>query len=143
MDLLDPWRDAANIAQRLQNDGAIFVVAVGAQSWCQKCRNIYPRWLELAQELRENGLFLWLDLDEHQEFVGDFMPDDLPWLLIYRGDNVMVSTPILGDALVNMQYKLYEVQMNEREEFLPDPGIRKRLLCNNWAESPMTICEKT
>ena len=133
MDLLDPWRDAADIARRLQSDDAIFVVVIGAQSWCQKCRDIYPLWLELAQKLTQCAL--WLDLDEHQEFVGDFVPDDLPWLLIYRGDSVVVSSSVPHTALAALPVKLQALQLGADEPTLPDPGIRARFLCTNWAQS--------
>ncbi len=133
MGLLDPWCDAADIARRLQSDGAIFVVVIGAQSWCQKCRDIYPQWLTLAQKLTECAL--WLDLDEHQEFVGDFVPDDLPWLLIYRGDSLAVSAAVSHNTLAAIPVKLQTLQLGDDEPPAPDPGIRARLIYENWAES--------
>jgi hypothetical protein len=133
MGLLDPWRDAADIARRLQSDGAIFVVVIAAQSWCQKCRDIYPIWLDQTQKLTECAL--WLDLDEHQEFVGDFVPDDLPWLLIYRGDSLVVSEAVLNNTLATLAVKLQALQSGADEPLVPDPGIRARLLYANWAQS--------
>lgn len=83
-DMLDPWSDAATIAGRLRQPGSFLVVLLAAESWCRKCREFRPVFDRAAQGANAGEVWLWLDLEDHAEFVGDSIPDDLPWLLVYR-----------------------------------------------------------
>jgi thioredoxin-like negative regulator of GroEL len=87
---LDPWLDAQVIAQRLAQPEAELVVVIGAQGWCEKCRRLRPAFDRLAanrQGLRD--VWLWLDLEEHAEFLGGYIPDDLPLLLQFRAGRLV------------------------------------------------------
>ncbi|WP_269632143.1 thioredoxin family protein [Pelomonas sp. BJYL3] len=83
--VLDPWNDAQAIAQRLGQPGAELLVALGAEGWCIKCQSLRPRFEELcATQEPPQVTWLWLDLEDHAEFLGDFVPEDLPLLLRWR-----------------------------------------------------------
>jgi thioredoxin-like negative regulator of GroEL len=87
---LDPWLDAQAIAQRLAQPDAELVVVIGAQGWCEKCRRLRPAFDRLAanrQGLRD--VWLWLDLEEHADFFGGYIPDDLPLLLQFRAGRLL------------------------------------------------------
>lgn len=96
--LLDPWDDASTIAARLQSPGAELTVVLGAEAWCDKCRRLRPAFdaLQAAQPAAE-GAVLWLDLEDHAEFIGRFVPEDLPLLLRWRA-GVCVQAAVLLDA---------------------------------------------
>lgn len=79
--ILDPWADSYAIAQWLCQPDAELLVVIGATGWCQKCQRLHPHFEQLAAALPEQVLPLWLDLEDHAEFLGDFVPPDLPLLL--------------------------------------------------------------
>lgn len=81
----DPWIDAQTLAERLSAPQAELLVALGAEAWCQKCAAMRPAFEALrAQQEQPNLSWLWLDLEDHAEFIGDFVPEDLPLLLRWR-----------------------------------------------------------
>lgn len=83
--LVDPWRDACVLRRHVHRPGAELVVVLGAQGWCGKCRHLRARFETLCQAgLPEHVLALWLDLEDHAEFLGGFVPPDLPLLLRWR-----------------------------------------------------------
>ncbi|MBB2487622.1 thioredoxin [Mitsuaria sp. WAJ17] len=82
---LDPWNDAQALATRLARPQAELLVALGAESWCQKCAALRPAFEALYAHQSDADLsWLWLDLEDHAEFLGDFVPEDLPLLLRWR-----------------------------------------------------------
>ena len=86
----DPWDDAAAIAQQLTKPKAELVVVIGARAWCEKCRQLYPGFEAMAaQGSALPCVRLWLDLEEHADFLGDFVPEDLPIWLRYRAGRLV------------------------------------------------------
>lgn len=82
--LLDPWDDAATIARRLEEGGRLIIV-IGAEEWCTSCRALKPVFQSVANdETNDRDVPLWLDLEEHAEFLGGFVPPSLPFLLVYQ-----------------------------------------------------------
>jgi hypothetical protein len=83
--LLDPWEDAQAIAQQLRPPGAELLIALGAEAWCTKCQALRPAFEALcATQAPAQVTWLWLDLEDHAEFLGNFLPDDLPLTLRWR-----------------------------------------------------------
>lgn len=81
----DPWDDASAIAQQLARPHAELAVVIGARAWCEKCRQLYPGFEAFAAQAHAvPRVSLWLDLEEHADFLGDFVPEDLPLWLQYR-----------------------------------------------------------
>ena len=84
MPALDPWADADFISRRLRQPGAELLVVVGAEAWCPRCKRLRPAFETLLPCLPAHVLPLWLDLEDHAEFLGGFVPPDLPLLLRWR-----------------------------------------------------------
>lgn len=128
--LLDPWDDAAEIARRLEA-GDRLVVMIGAEAWCTSCQVLRPVFERFAGDQTNQGhVFLWLDLEDHSEFIGDFVPPSLPFLLAYdRGaltHGLIVddlTTHGLGEALASRQ----------RIEYEGMPSLHERLLLTDWS----------
>jgi hypothetical protein len=96
--LLDPWYDVQTIAARLQATGAELRVVIGAEAWCSRCARLRPLFdAARATQPAANGVWLWLDLEDHAEFIGRFVPDDLPLWLRWR-DGVCVQAALLLDV---------------------------------------------
>lgn len=121
---LDPWDDASAIADRLARPETNLYVVIGAESWCSKCRALRPQFDELAQRAGHGELWLWLDLEEHVDFIGEYVPDDLPMLVFYRGERFIGCIPVGASFIA--------VAAQPRTNGQPDPGIRARLLAADW-----------
>jgi thiol-disulfide isomerase/thioredoxin len=93
---MDPWADAQAIAQRLQQPNAELLAVLGAEAWCSKCQKLRPAFEQLASSLPAHVLPLWLDLEDHAEFLGSFIPPDLPLLLRWR-QGQCVQAAVLQD----------------------------------------------
>jgi len=129
--LLDPWSDAATIAARLSSPGARLVMIIGAEAWCHACRTLRPAFESLArQQEAANDVWLWLDLEEHAEFLDDFIPDNLPLLFVYQGDRMTHSVVPEERTAAAMAALLAE---HGRTEYLFIPDLRARFLTVDWA----------
>lgn len=125
---LDPWRDAALLANRLSRPGNQLIMVLGAESWCDKCRKLRPDFDRLAAQAHEYETWLWLDLEDHAEFLGDHIPDDLPMLLVYSG------ATLSAQRRVDSPEDLLRWDRPDAAGARPiDPGIRDRLLQQDWA----------
>src|SRR5215217_6390024 len=81
--LLDPWNDASEIGRKLEA-GSRLAIVIGAEAWCTSCQILKPVFETLASDEASDGdIFLWLDLEEHAEFLDEFVPPSLPLLMVY------------------------------------------------------------
>lgn len=85
--LLDPWENAAEIAQLLNQPNTALVIGLGAE-WCQLCTDFKPYFFHLA-ETEKNILWLWYNLEEHEDLLGDFYPETLPLVWMYQGSKLI------------------------------------------------------
>ena len=92
---IDPWADAQAIAGQLQQPDAELLVVLGAEAWCSKCQRLRPAFEQLTSSLPAQVLPLWLDLEDHAEFLGSFVPPDLPLLLRWRQGQCMQAAVLL------------------------------------------------
>lgn len=129
--LLDPWTDAATIATRLNAPSARLTLIIGATGWCETCRTLKPVFESLAAEQGEkNETWLWLDLEDHAEFLDDFIPENLPLLVSYRGaqlTHALVPSRLTAPALADL------LTQSPRIEQAALPDIRARLMSVDWA----------
>ncbi|HEX8610677.1 MAG TPA: thioredoxin family protein [Telluria sp.] len=137
--ILDPWNDADTLAKRLRHADAFLFVLIGAEQWCAKCRQIRPHFDAFMAQAKDSETWLWFDLEEHAEFLGDFLPDDLPTLVVYRGKTLLACEPVpnADDALSLAVARAREIgRVNwscNPVPLLRDPGIHSRLLTQDWA----------
>jgi hypothetical protein len=126
---LDAWADAALIAKRLTPDNAELLIAIGAEAWCARCRTLRPAFESHCQTQAPAGVvWLWLDLEDHAEFIGDFIPEDLPLLLRYRAGRIV-------QAAVIEEMDAHTLKLRD----MPKPDIKPSLWtvfsAQNWASS--------
>jgi hypothetical protein len=109
----DPWDDGPAIAAHLQRPGAELLVVLGAEAWCDKCRRLRPRFEVVCRaQMPVHVLWMWLDLEEHAEFLGDFVPADLPLLLRWR-EGRCVQASIIKDIDPQSSSPAARVQLQE------------------------------
>ena len=124
--LLDPWDDASALADRLSQPQAKLFVVIGAEAWCAKCRELRPHFDTMVERAASEDVWLWLDLEDHADFIGDYVPDNLPTLVTYRGSQFLGCHHI--QALPNA------IASGAPSVGASDPGIRSRLLQQDWAK---------
>jgi len=94
--LYDPWDDAALLADRGQSPQYRLLIVLGAD-WCSKCQAFKTLFEQQAQHAPPEYLPIWLDLEEHAELLGDYLPENLPELLVYRAGK-LVQRAFLEDV---------------------------------------------
>ncbi|MDQ1834140.1 thioredoxin family protein [Massilia scottii] len=128
---LDPWTDAAAIAGRLASPSSRLILVIGAESWCETCRVFRPVFDSVARQRADsNETWLWLDLEEHVEFLGDYIPDGLPLLVVYN-EAQLTHASIISDAGATVLEELLEQTSRIEHDHLPD--LRSRLMASDWA----------
>jgi len=65
-----------------------FLVICLCAAWCGTCREYQPGFEALAEQFPETR-FLWLDIEEHAEQLGDLDIENFPTLLIRRREWVL------------------------------------------------------
>lgn len=101
MPAFDPWTDAQALAQHLQRPDAELLVVIGAEAWCGKCRRLKPLFESLCtSSMPDQAAWMWLDLEDHGDFLGGFVPPDLPLLLRWRA-GVCVQAAVVEDIGVD------------------------------------------
>jgi thiol-disulfide isomerase/thioredoxin len=143
MTLRDPWNDAQAIAQRLRQIGTELLVVVGAEAWCDKCRRLRPAFERLSAELPDHVLPMWLDLEDHAEFLGGFIPPDLPLLLRWRQgicmqaavveDIDLAATPAERVSLKPLVIEGSRVRDPHQGELVELPELWTEFAARSWA----------
>ncbi|AXV82009.1 MULTISPECIES: thioredoxin [Ralstonia solanacearum species complex] len=125
---LDPWTHAREIAERLSHPSARLVVVLGAESWCEKCRTLRPAFDAWAMQAAPHEVRLWLDIEDHAEFIGPDLPADLPMLIAYEGAR-LTHAHVLKPGIETIEHALDGAGKPAQA----DPGILARLTRENWA----------
>jgi hypothetical protein len=125
----DAWTDAAKIAKQLAAPDAELLIAIGAEAWCAKCRTLRPAFEAHCQtQAPPHVVWLWLDLEDHAEFIGDFIPEDLPLLLRYRSGQVV-------QAAVIEEMSADTLKLREQPKPNIKPSLWEQFATPNWARS--------
>ena len=130
--ILDPWDDAEELARRLAVPDTPLVIVIGAQAWCAKCRNLRPAFdaLDAQQGFR---ILLWLDVDDHEPFLGNYLPDDLPELLVCQ-NGLVLYRGVVGNDARSLHEEIEQACKVPRGA--PDAtGIFRRLVATDWAKT--------
>jgi len=77
--------------------GDVWIVACLCAAWCDVCRQFRPAFDALAARHPDHR-FVWVDIEDEAEIVGDFEVEDFPTMLIQRGDTVVFFGTLLPDA---------------------------------------------
>jgi hypothetical protein len=131
---LDPWLDAKPISQRLRTSGALLTVGIGAEAWCERCvelRSVFE------MSMQEHETRLWLDMDEHAELLGDFVPTDLPMVLQWQ-EGRLVRIAILEGVLDGVEdvaeTGVPTARLRELALDTEHPNLWLVLTNENWAQ---------
>lgn len=131
--LLDPWSDAVTISNILAKATSTLLVVIGAEAWCEKCRLLKPAFDELARQAPPHKVMLWLDLEDHAEFLGDYIPDSLPELCIYQRGSLLKKVQLDGNE--QSLHEALAATHDAKSLVGDDPEILARLMRHDWAQS--------
>ena len=80
------------------HDPAGFTVFCFCAAWCRTC-DAYVRVFEtLAHDRRAQSRWVWLDIEEHADVIGDVEVENFPTLLIADARSVCFFGPVLPQA---------------------------------------------
>jgi thioredoxin 1 len=95
----------AEVAAALAQDH--LVVACLCAAWCGTCASYRAVFEELASR-HPDKYFLWVDIEDHADLVGDLDVENFPTLLIQRHEHVAFFGTMLPDP--NVAHRLIESQ---------------------------------
>lgn len=118
--------------------GDVWIVACLCAAWCDVCRQYRPAFDALAAR-HPDKRFVWVDIEDEADIVGDFDVDNFPTLLIQRADTVAFFGTVLPDAgqahrLIQAQSELSAEELlaqaassAERRQWQAEYNLRARL----------------
>jgi len=85
------------IAAAIQGDA--LTVACLCAAWCGTCSSYRATFEELAAR-HPDKTFVWIDIEDQADVVGDLDVENFPTLLVQRGDTVAFFGTMLPDGAV-------------------------------------------
>jgi len=77
-----------------------------------------------------HDLPVWLDLEEHADFLGDYLPQDLPELLVYRSEKLVQRECLESIEQLNKYLHAPE----QAFAIDADPQLASLLMQQDWCE---------
>ncbi len=84
----------AQLAEWLNQE--IWVIACLCAAWCDTCCG-YRSSFEQLTTLHPDKRFVWIDIEDQADFMGDIDVENFPTLLMQRGDTVAFFGTVLPD----------------------------------------------
>ncbi|HVK94965.1 MAG TPA: thioredoxin family protein [Noviherbaspirillum sp.] len=91
-----------------------WVIACLCAAWCDTCRAYRQSFDQLAA-LHPDKHFVWIDVEDQADFIGDIDVENFPTLLMQRGDTVAFFGMVLPDVRLADRLLLAQVEKSETE----------------------------
>jgi thiol-disulfide isomerase/thioredoxin len=75
--------------------GSPWLVACLCAAWCRTCETYDTTFAQLASEFGTRARFVNVDIEDHEDALGDLDVVDFPTLLIAEGETVYFLGPVL------------------------------------------------
>jgi thioredoxin 1 len=89
------YHNRAQLAEWLNQDA--WVIACLCAVWCDTCRAYRSSFEQLAV-LHPDKRFVWIDIEDQADFIGDIDVENFPTLLMQRGDTISFFGTVLPDV---------------------------------------------
>jgi thioredoxin 1 len=114
----------------LQDD--TWTIACLCAAWCDTCQ-AYRTTFDALAALHPQHHFVWIDIEDQADLVGDFDVENFPTLLIQRGDHVAFFGIVLpelrlADRLLRAQFDKSEAELITAAANNSELNLRRRLL---------------
>lgn len=96
--MLYPEKNRSELLQQLSRlqDNQLIIVCYCA-AWCKTCASFEPQLTQLVQKYPQH-LFVWVDVEEHEELLMDEDIEDFPTVLIQNKKGTLFYGPLLPFA---------------------------------------------
>jgi thioredoxin-like negative regulator of GroEL len=115
------------LSARMTDD--TWIVACLCAAWCDVCTQYRPGFDALAAR-HSDALFLWVDIEDRADLVGEFDVENFPTLLIQRGDDVVFYGTTLPDPHIAGRLLALHAAKNKDERNAEAAGGERR----NWRQ---------
>ncbi|MGV8834871.1 hypothetical protein [Cellvibrio sp.] len=132
INLLDAWNDFSKIKYILNNETESIVILLGA-SWCHKCDPVKKSIMRMIKDATPAVHWLWLDLEDHCEFLGNFSPETIPLVWVYQGDNLIRHGAVDENKVVDLNFFDFIQSIPIVGATTPESNIRLFLLADHLA----------
>jgi thiol-disulfide isomerase/thioredoxin len=102
-----------DIAAALAGDQ--WIVACLCAAWCGTCGS-YRAAFDALAALHPDKVFLWIDIEDQADVVGDLDVENFPTLLLQRGETVAFFGTVLPDA--NVADRMVQAQQDQSDSEL-------------------------
>lgn len=127
INLLDAWDDFSKIKHILNNKKESIVIVLGA-SWCHKCDPVKKAIFRLAENVTPAVHWLWLDLEDHCEFLGNYSPETIPLVWVYQGDHLIRHGVVDENSSTDLDFFNFIQSIAIADITAPESNIRLFLL---------------
>lgn len=119
------------LSQWLEQDA--WVIACLCAAWCDTCR-AYRSTFDQLGALHADKRFVWIDIEDQADFIGEIDVENFPTLLIQRGDTVAFFGTVLpdlklADRLIHAQAEKSAAELLAQASNTPERAQWQRL-CN-------------
>jgi thioredoxin-like negative regulator of GroEL len=120
----------AELAEWLDSDA--WIVACLCAAWCGTC-NEYRSNFETLAARHADKRFVWIDIEDQADVVGDLDVENFPTLLIQRGDAVAFLGTVLpdlqlADRLITAQAEKTDAELRAGSQNEGEFNLRLRLV---------------
>jgi thiol-disulfide isomerase/thioredoxin len=121
----------AQLSEWLDQDA--WVIACLCAAWCDTCRAYQDAFHQL-QALHPDKRFVWIDIEDQADFIGEIDVENFPTLLIQRGDTVAFFGTVLpdmklADRLIQAQAEKTNAELRAEATGSPERADWQRV-CN-------------
>jgi thioredoxin-like negative regulator of GroEL len=95
--------------------GERWIVACLCAAWCGTCGSYRPAFDALAAR-HPDKVFVWIDIEDQADVVGDLDVENFPTLLVQRGETVSFFGTVLPDAAI--AERMVQAQITHSDEEL-------------------------
>ncbi|WP_460837498.1 thioredoxin family protein [Noviherbaspirillum agri] len=118
----------AQLAEWLDED--TWVVACLCAAWCDTCRAYRSSFDNLATQ-HPDKRFVWIDIEDQADFIGDIDVENFPTLLIQRRDRVAFFGTVLpeaklADRLIQAQAEKSDAELRSEAASSPERAAWQR-----------------
>jgi thioredoxin 1 len=115
------------LAEWLAND--VFLTACLCAAWCDIC-GIYKSKFDSLAARHPDQRFVWIDIEDHADLVGDLDIDNFPTLLMQRSNVVLFLGTVEPDLRVAERLLRAQLDRSSKEQEIK--RAVSSIKCNMW-----------